>query len=322
MVEVTTKGRAGAGAGATVTAIPGAGEAQPRAWLLGPTITLPVLTPSELRSATPCRAPVTCEYPFRLLFAADEPADRTIDWEVSAGISFPAGTDTSDTRIDIKQAADVLPLAEPPTASDTAAGTLTVDATGPQERIVRMRYNGPTPNAWPFRAEAIVHAVRPDAERTPLAQLDLFADIGAVTSSRRVFADYVGPELAILTSPFDGCASGVTCERFLVLHFYGQPQPLAIDWDVEIRARDYESDGSIAAIVSIDELTADEAAAIANMPCIQRAEAAIDMAARLDIIDAGEEARQLARLAAGDWSEDELGDHVFESMCRSLAPTR
>jgi hypothetical protein len=302
--------------GVSVTAISGL-RAQPAAWLLDAGVGLPAIAVEELQSPIRCED-ATCDYPYRLLFALDEPSDATIDWKIESGMSFPAGTDISNSRIEFDQTDAPLLLAVPRTATDVVSGTLTVDKDAPQDRIVRLRYEGPRPNAWPLRAEAIVRTRRPDSERLPLTQLDLFADVGS--AGRRIFADYVGPDLSIVANSFDGCAAAVSCERFLVLHFYAAPEPIKINWEVEIRVRDFETGAPVDAVVRVDELSAADAAAITALPCGERTEAAIDLAMRLNIIDVDQEAAQLARLASGDWSPDELGDGIFESMCRSLEP--
>lgn len=120
---------------------------------------------------------------------------------------------------------------------------------------------------------------------------------------------------------FDGCADSVACERFLVLHFYDAAEQIEIDWDVHLRVRDFASPLAVDAVVSVDELTVAEAEAIADLPCADRVEAAIDLAEMRDIINADEEARQLALVAAGTWTPAELADLQFESLCRSLGAT-
>ena len=302
---------------ATVIAIP-SDAAQPRAWRLGPSVLLPVLTPAELYRAERCRAGATCEHAYRLLVALDEPAQATLPWELQAGISLPAGTETGSSEVDLRVTGEVRYLADPPAIADSVDGTLTAGGGTAVERIVRLRYEGPRPNAWPVRAEAIIRAVRPDGARTPLVQLDLLPAIGPGHSAPRIFAEHIGPELTIVANLFNGCAAFVACERFLVLHVYDAPTTVEIDWDVQLRVADYERAGAVNATVSVDELTAAEADAIAGLPCTERAEAAIDLATMRDIITEDEEARQLALLAAGTWTPKELGDVQFESLCRSL----
>jgi hypothetical protein len=251
LAEVTPAA-GGTASGVAVTAI-AEGDPQPRAWLLGGSIPLPEITPSELISTPPCNAQ-TCEHVYQLLITQDEATNQTLSVVVRAGSSYPAGTDTSKTKVEIKRTGEVRLFAAPPTVSDVVRGTLTIDDTAPLDRVVRLRYTGPAPNAWPLRAEAIVRAHRRDGERTPLAQLDLFDNVGL--EKPRIFADYVGPELSVVANLFDGCAAGVLCERFLALHFYPASGGPKIDWEVELRVRDYESDLPVDATVSAEDVSA------------------------------------------------------------------
>jgi hypothetical protein len=305
-------------AGVKLTAIPGQGDSQPRAWPLGLSIPLPQLTSSELRTREVCGAPANCEHSYLLLITQDEPAAAILQWEVRAGTSFPPGTDMTKTKVEIERTGDVRLFAIPPTVSDLVRGMVTVDETAPLERVVRLRYTGPTPNAWPVRAEAVVRAHRPDGKRMPLTQVDLFANAGA--AGPRILAGYVGPDLSVLLNAFDGCAAGVPCERILLLHFYPAPGAIKIDWEVELRVRDYESDLPVDATVSAEELTGDEAA-VAAATCTM--ESVIDFAAQKGVIDDAEEAEQLARLAVDKWTADEIGGFdVMKSFCETLVPKR
>lgn len=177
-VTVGPSPSAGPGSGASVIAIP-SDTAQPRAWRLGPSIPLPVLTPTELDSAERCQTGATCEHAYRLLVALDQPAPVTLNWELHAAISLPAGTDTAKSGVDLTVTGDVMTVPDPPMVADSVKGSLTTGTGKAQDRIVRLRYEGPRPNAWPLRAEASVHAVRRDVVRSPLVQLDLIPAVGS-----------------------------------------------------------------------------------------------------------------------------------------------
>jgi len=250
LAEVTSAG-GGETSNVALIAIAEGGQ-QARAWLLGGSIPLPEITPSELRTTSPCGAP-TCEHAYQLLITHDEATDQTLNVVVRAGSSYPAGTDITKTKVEIERTGDARLLAMPPTVSDVVRGTLTVDETAPLDRVVRLRYTGPAPNAWPLRAEAIVRAHRRDGERTPLTQLDLYDS--ADLAKPRIFADYVGPELSVVANLFDDCEAGVVCERFLALHFYPASGETKIDWEVEVRVRDYESDLAVDATVSAEDVS-------------------------------------------------------------------
>lgn len=231
-------------------------RSQPRASLLASSVGLPAIATEEGRSPIRCEAPQTCDYPYRLLLALDEPADRTVDWKVEAVVSFPAGTDTTSSGLAFIPGGEASLIVEPPTVSESVVGSVTIRA-APQDRIVRLVYTGPTPAGWPLRVEAVVRGHRPDGERSPLTQLDLFDEIGPDgPDGPRIFADYVGPDLEIVANLFDDCPANAACERFLVLHFYPAPGPVEIDWEVELRVRDYESDVAVDATVTVEEVAA------------------------------------------------------------------
>ena len=102
-----------------------------------------------------------------------------------------------------------------------------------------------------------------------------------------------------------------------MLHLTLRPGPIEIEWEVEIRVRDYGATPPSTRPWSVDELTPDELAAVAA--CAP--EALIDLAARQGIIDDKEEARQLALLGADAWSPDQLGEFtVVHSLCETLKP--
>jgi hypothetical protein len=241
--------------GVRVTAISDL-RSQPRASLLASSVGLPAIATEEGRSPIRCEAPQTCDYPYRLLLALDEPADRTVNWKVEAGMSFPAGTDTTASGIELIPGGEASLIVEPPTVSESVVGSVTIGG-APQDRTVRLVYTGPPPSGWPLRVEAIVRGHRPDGERSPPTQLDLFDEIGPDgPDGQRIFAAYVGPDLEIAANLFDDCPANAACERFLVLHFYPASKPVQIDWEVEVRVRDFDGDGAVDAAVTVEEVAA------------------------------------------------------------------
>ena len=180
-----------------------------------------------------------------------------MDWTIEAGLSFPAGTDMSRSGFAFIPGGEPSLHLEPPTVSDVVRGSVTIGADGPRDRAVRLTYTGPSPSGWPLRAEAIVRAHRQDGERIPLTQLDLYDQVAADgLGGPRIFADYLGPDLEVIANLFDDCVPGVACERFIGLHFYPAAGPIEIDWEVEFRVRDFESDVAVDAMVIAEDIPA------------------------------------------------------------------